>query len=297
MTPEPDQRVPLQEALQPADDSRLTRSGLLPGAQGAGSARGVPDGSTLDGRDRRKGTQDRKNGTQDRKNGTQDRKNGTQDRKNGTQDRKNGTQEPKHARMAQTGEENSDGELLAAFREGDEQGFVSLYRRRHLEIYRYILRFVHGDEDEASDLFQDTFIKIHEHAATLRNGENVRSWMYAIARNNCLNHIKRNRRQVPLDAQHEQIADGEAPDELLHRGAMHGELDLAIQELPDNQREAILLREFEGLSYAEIAEATNTNIGIIRQRLWRAKQTLRMMLSPFFADDTCAKKTQVEDHE
>ncbi|MBR9974997.1 MAG: sigma-70 family RNA polymerase sigma factor [Bacteroidetes bacterium] len=250
----------MHKALLPADDTCLTRTGLTPALRDAVTQREdtLPDNT---------GKSSNANGTQSRA---------------GTTARE---------------DNRSDGELLAAFRNGDERGFVALYQRRHLEIFRYILRFVHGDEDMASDLFQETFIKIHEHAATLRNGDNVRSWMYAIARNNCLNHIKRHRRQVPLSEQHEQIENGEAPDELLHRDTLRGELDRAIHELPESQREAILLREFEGLSYAEIAEATHTNIGIIRQRLWRAKQALRVMLSPYFADGSSAGFTQVEDHE
>ena len=191
-----------------------------------------------------------------------------------------------------------DSGLLLAFQKGDEQAFSILYKRRHLEIYRYILRFVRGDEAMASDLFQETFIKIHGHAHTLRSEDNVRSWMYTIAKNNCLNHIKRQRRQVPLSDQHDLIEDTDAlpPDVLMHNGALHARLDEAIQDLPENQREAIILREFEGLTYAEIAEATQTNIGVIRQRLWRAKQSLRTMLSPFF-EDSIPEIKEVEEHE
>lgn len=267
-------RVPLHNAFLPADDSCLSDTGLGPALRDAVTVRVTSVAGRVDGASERDVAPAEREVTGRNANGH--RKRNTTD--TGTDSR-------------------SDGELLAAFRDGDERGFVALYQRRHLEIYRYILRFVHGDEDLASDLFQETFIKIHEHAATLRSGDNVRSWMYAIARNNCLNHLKRQRRQVPLAEQHEQIEDGEAPDELLHRGTLRGELDRAIRELPDNQREAILLREFEGLSYAEIAEATQTNIGIIRQRLWRAKQALRVMLSPYFTDSGSVEHTQVEDHE
>ncbi|MBR9978236.1 MAG: RNA polymerase sigma factor [Bacteroidetes bacterium] len=178
----------------------------------------------------------------------------------------------------------SDGELLASFLNGNERAFAELYSRRHLEIYRFILNYVHGDEDLASDMFQETFIKVHNHAHTLLERDNVRSWMYTIARNNCLNCLKRLKRQVRLGAQHEngQDEDQLAPDEALDRSAMHQALDRAIQALPANQREAVILREFEGMSYAEIAEATHTNIGVIRQRLWRAKQTLRTVLAERF---------------
>ena len=180
----------------------------------------------------------------------------------------------------------TDGELLGSFLGGNERAFAELYKRRHLEIYRFILNFVHGDEDLASDMFQETFIKVHDHAHTLRDRGNVRSWMYTIARNNCINYLKRRKRQVPLDEQHENRRDEDqlTPDQALERSSMHQALDTAIGNLPENQREAVILREFEGMSYAEIAKATHTNIGVIRQRLWRAKQTLRTMLADRFED-------------
>ncbi|PLX33021.1 MAG: hypothetical protein C0600_01190 [Ignavibacteria bacterium] len=180
----------------------------------------------------------------------------------------------------------TDGELLSAFQRGNERAYAELYRRRHLEIYRFILHFLHGDEDMAADMFQETFIKVYNNAHTLRDSNTVRSWMYTIARNSCLNVLKRHGRQVRLNEQHEMIVDESlmAPDEALEKSTMHEALDRAIKALPENQREAVILREFEGLSYTEIAEATHTNVGIIRQRLWRAKQSLRTALAARFSD-------------
>ncbi len=191
----------------------------------------------------------------------------------------------------------SDGELLSAFQQGNDRAFAALYQRRHLEIYRYILRYMQGDEAAASDIFQDTFIKIHEHAHTIRDGNNVRSWIYSIARNNSLNALKRMRRQVRLTENHDDLEDADTlpPDAKMQRDVLYQKLDEAIGLLPENQREAVLLREFEGLSYAEIATATETNVGIIRQRLWRAKQSLRSMLAPFFEDGNDPGKEE-EDH-
>lgn len=181
----------------------------------------------------------------------------------------------------------SDGSLLTAFQQGDVRAFVALYQRRHLEIYRYILQFMHGDEEMAFDIFQDTFIKIHGNAQSLRDEHNVRAWMYAIARNNCLNETKRGHRHVALSEQHEALDAGDQllPDALLHHDELSHRLDEAIRLLPANQREAVILREYEGFSYAEIADATRTSVGVIRQRLFRAKQSLRAMLAPFFEDD------------
>ena len=181
----------------------------------------------------------------------------------------------------------SDGELLTLYQNGNAHAFAELYKRRHLEIYRYILHFLRGDADVAADVFQETFIKLHDHAHSLRDIHNVRAWMYTVARNNCLNIIKRNGKLVRMTEQHENREDEStvAPDEALEKSALREALDDAIESLPDNQREAVILREFEGLSYSEIAKATNTNIGIIRQRLWRAKQSLRTALAARFLEN------------
>ncbi|MCB2203850.1 sigma-70 family RNA polymerase sigma factor [bacterium] len=174
----------------------------------------------------------------------------------------------------------SDGELLTAFGDGDDQAFAELYRRRRLELYRFILSIVRGDEELASDMFQDTFVKIHQKAHTLRDHTNVRAWMYTIARNSCLNALKLQNRHsrfeseedIPISSPHP------LPDAQLEKKDMHALLEDAITRLPEQQREAILLREYDGFSYAEIAEITGNNIDVIRQRLWRAKQSLRTML-------------------
>lgn len=187
-------------------------------------------------------------------------------------------------RRVQKVEGSTDSDLLKAFREGDEAAFVQLYKQRHLEIYRYILHFVRGDEALAADIFQDTFIKVHNHLASLCEDGNVRAWMYAVARNTCINNLKRENREVRLGEHHSEIreSDSSRPDMVMHRNHLYQELDSAIAGLPENQREAILLREFEGLTYSEIAKATRTNVGVVRQRLWRAKQSLRNSLAGFF---------------
>lgn len=179
----------------------------------------------------------------------------------------------------------TDGELLSLFQHGDEQAFAELYRRRSQDLYRYILRFVKGDAAMAADVFQDTFVIVYEQAHAVRNMDAARAWMYTIARNNCLAALKRSGKQTPLTEEHLNIIDTEnpLPDVTTHRHALMAQLELAVQHLPLNQREAVILHDFEGLQYAEIAEVTGTNIGIVRQRLWRAKQALRIALAPFMS--------------
>jgi RNA polymerase sigma-70 factor (ECF subfamily) len=179
----------------------------------------------------------------------------------------------------------TDGELLKRFQQGDEQAFAELYQRRGQDLYRFILRFVRGDTAVAADVFQDTFVTIYEQAAMVRDSEAARAWIYTIARFNCLAALKRSKRQIPLSAEHENIMDTQTPlpDAETNQIILNAQLEQVVHMLPPNQREAVILHDFEGLSYAEVAEVTGTNIGIVRQRLWRAKQTLRIALAPFIS--------------
>ncbi len=182
----------------------------------------------------------------------------------------------------------NDGDLLAAFTEGNDKAFAEFYQRRRHEVYRYILSLTRGDTDLAHDMFQDTFIKIYEHAETLRDGSNIRGWICTIARNCCISHFRRSMRQVPFDDDRDDIIDSTlpSPDEALETFEMYTAVDEAIALLPDTQRDALLLREFKGHSYAEIARMTGTNINVVSQRLWRAKQTLRNLLFSRFGNQS-----------
>lgn len=179
-----------------------------------------------------------------------------------------------------------DDELLASFAGGDEEAFAELYRRLRIDIYRYVLSLTRGNADLAHDVYQETFLKVYEHAHALRNFDNVRGWIFTIARNCCLSHFRRDKRHVHFEMEEAALVDDSLlqPDEALEALDMHNALDQAIACLPDTQRNALILRVFENHSYAEIATKTHTNIGIVRQRLWRAKQSLRSMLAPRFDD-------------
>jgi RNA polymerase sigma-70 factor (ECF subfamily) len=191
----------------------------------------------------------------------------------------------------------TDGELLKRFQQGDEQAFAELYQRRGQNLYRFILRFVRGDTAVAADVFQDTFVTIYEQAAMVRDTDAARAWMYTIARFNCLAASKRSNRQIPLSVEHDNIIDTVTPlpDAAAHLIILNAQLQHVVHMLPPNQREAVILHDFEGLSYAEVAEVTGTNIGIVRQRLWRAKQTLRIALAPFISRKPVQGKNEDAD--
>jgi RNA polymerase sigma-70 factor (ECF subfamily) len=204
-----------------------------------------------------------------------------------------------------TGGQPSDGSLasasdhellLAATASGSEkepasprlrdEAFAELYRRHKSEIYSYCLRMMGRDEALASDLFQDVFIRAYERAAQFRSGTNVRGWLYTIARNLCLNAM-RSRQPVDSIELHPMLANVDrslAPeyDEAQH--FLRDRIERAVAELPTEYREAFVLREFDGFSYANIAEMTGTSLSVTKVRIWRAKERLRTLLQPYLAE-------------
>jgi RNA polymerase sigma-70 factor, ECF subfamily len=188
----------------------------------------------------------------------------------------------------------TDGELLRRFQHGDEHAFVELYRRRGQDLYRFILRFVRGDTSLAADIFQDTVVTVYEQAGTVRNPDAARAWIYTIARFNCLAKLKHASRQIPLSEEHNKIIDTQTPlpDAETHQLMLTAQLEHMVHMLPPNQREVVMLHDFEGLSYSEVAEVTGTNIGVVRQRLWRAKQSLRIALAPFISRKPLPEKNE-----
>lgn len=164
--------------------------------------------------------------------------------------------------------------VVTAFRDGDREAFRTLYDAFHVRVYRFCLRMV-ADEAIAKDAFQETFIRMFEHRSTLR-GDNVRSWLFSIARRVCLNMIRSKR------------SGHEAFDETFHGMgetdesdvALRQQIERALEQLPVALREALLLREFEGHSYQEIADIVGIDLSLAKVRVFRARLMMRKILAP-----------------
>ncbi|MEI8135195.1 MAG: sigma-70 family RNA polymerase sigma factor [bacterium] len=181
----------------------------------------------------------------------------------------------------------SDRELLTAFCSGEERAFAELYTRYKSEIYTFCLRMLGGDSAEAGDAFQETFIKVYEKRDTFRYGENVRGWLYMIARNVALNVYRSKRPEETIEFhQHLQSTERSlSPEFLGEQNSLREALEEAISKLPIEFREPFILREFDGLGYQEIADVTGTTISIVKVRIHRAKGRLRKMLAPVITDE------------
>lgn len=185
-----------------------------------------------------------------------------------------------------------DDDCLRVFMAGNAYAYGVLYERYKTDIHRYAMRFFQDDVDKASDAFQDVFIKFYEKASLFRFESSFKTWLYAIAHNVCFNMTRRDEKQTDLNAYSEILPceHTEHPDVQVHRLQVRELLTNAFDALPTDLREALTLREIDGLSYDGIAETTGTNVGIVRQRIWRAKQKLRSILSRHLGDDLDHRK-------
>jgi RNA polymerase sigma factor (sigma-70 family) len=165
----------------------------------------------------------------------------------------------------------SDERLVDLVRAGSEPAFETIVERYRRALMRYVSRLL--PPERAEDVVQQAFVKAYE--AMHRDGAelNLRPWLYRIAHNTALNALRdRSLRHGELD---ERIDGVERPDQALERTEGLRALLVAVQALPERQRDAILLRELEGRSYEEIALALGVTGGAVRQLLNRARNSLR----------------------
>ena len=169
---------------------------------------------------------------------------------------------------------------------GSDPAFAELYRRHKAEIFTFCRRMMSGDEDAASDIFQEVFIRAYEKAGQFRSGTNVTGWIFMIARNMCLNVL---RTKQPCDRidQHDGLVSTDrslAPEYDEEQHSLRQKLEDALSALPIDFREAFMLRELDGFSYSEIATMTGTTLAMTKVRIYRAKQRLRELLAPYLAE-------------
>ena len=157
----------------------------------------------------------------------------------------------------------SDSELIRAYRGGDEQAFEILLTRHQERVYTKI-NFIVRDSELANDLFQDTFIKV---VRLLKEGKYVEEgkflpWILRIAHNMSIDHFRRNKKMRMVRSRDEvdvfaTIDTGDAHiEDLLVEGQIHTDVRRLIDQLPEDQREVVRMRMYDGLSFKEIADTT-----------------------------------------
>ena len=168
-----------------------------------------------------------------------------------------------------------DLELIVLAQRGEQYAYGLLVRRYQDRVYRHLLNLT-GSREEALELAQETFIKAWQALPTWRPDAQFHTWVYRIASNAALDVLRRRKvvRFVPLDDDYDAPANQPGPEAQLQARQGLRRLDAALARLPLEQREIVLLREVEGLSYDELATTLEIDEGTVKSRLSRARVAL-----------------------
>ena len=185
--------------------------------------------------------------------------------------------------------EQLDEELVLRVQRGDKSAFDLLVIKYQHKIIQLVNRYV-KDPSEAQDVAQEAFIKAYRALGNFRGDSAFYTWLYRIAINTAKNYlVSRSRRssdyQVDIqDAEAlenaPQLQGMETPERLLLNQEIIDTIKTAIDKLPEEMRTAIMLREFEGMSYEEIAVAMDCPVGTVRSRIFRAREAIDNKLNP-----------------
>lgn len=177
-------------------------------------------------------------------------------------------------------------ELLLAAQEGDLDAYEELQGLLEPDIRRYVQRKIY-DSYTVDDVLQEVFLAFYQNLYRIDPVENLRPYIFRIARNKCYDDLRKLEKNddVSLDDEPVQmrVSFSEShhqpkPDDLTHWMLLHLEVQAAMEQLPDNQREALVLYSEEQMSYAEIAEIMDCSIGTVKSRLYYAKKNLRGLM-------------------
>lgn len=187
-----------------------------------------------------------------------------------------------------------DKELVLRVQNGDKSAFDLLVIKYQHRIIQLVNRYI-KDPSEAQDVAQEAFIKAYRALGNFRGDSAFYTWLYRIAINTAKNYlVSRNRRYTDyhVDVQDAeqvenvpQLKGMDTPEYLLLNDEIIDVINLAIEKLPEEMRVAIMLREFEGLSYEEIAESMDCPVGTVRSRIFRAREAIDEKLTPLLGQN------------
>ncbi len=161
-----------------------------------------------------------------------------------------------------------DRALVDAARAGDLDAFGILVRRHQATVYRVAVRMLGSDAD-AQDAAQDAFVQAWRGLERFRGASSVSTWLYRIVTNRCLNVIAAQRPSESIDA--ELSSSAARPPEQVEMRQQFAAVVSAVSALPGDQRVALVLRDFEGLSYEQIAQVLEVSVAAVKGRIHRAR--------------------------
>lgn len=191
------------------------------------------------------------------------------------------------------GESELDQALVERVQKGDKRAFDLLVRKYQHKVISVVTRYV-SDWSEAQDVAQEAFIRAYRALGAFRGDSAFYTWIYKIAINTAKNHLVSRGRRPPIgDIAIEdavlldgasQLRERATPERELLRQEIEQTVFGTVEDLPEELRTAITLREVDGLSYEEIAEAMNCPIGTVRSRIFRAREAIDEKLRPLLSE-------------
>ncbi len=195
--------------------------------------------------------------------------------------------------------EAKDAELVARCQKGDVAAFEELVRRYQSRAFGIAMGMLHDTED-ARDVVQDAFLKAYRHIGSFRGGSSFYTWLYRIVVNLSIDRLRRRSRSPRVeydDRLKRPEVDGKKGAELepyhqdadparnLARKELARAIERCLERLSPKHRAVIVLREFEGMAYKEMAETLGISIGTVMSRLFHARRKLQAMLSEYLEDE------------
>ncbi len=185
-----------------------------------------------------------------------------------------------------------DSGVVSAFLGGEERAFAELVDRYQTRLLNFIYRTI-GDREKAEDLVQEVFVRVYRHLHRFDRSKKFSTWAYTIASNLAKNEL-RNRSRNPLvlfqtvqknwqdDDRPLQFEDSTSrPDDMYRKRFLREIVEESVAKLPEHHRNVFILRELEGKSYEEIAEITDCNLGTVKSRLNRARNSFAEIVAPY----------------
>ena len=196
--------------------------------------------------------------------------------------------------MTETKTEPTDQQLVIRVQKGDKRAFDLLVLKYQYKVQAIVGRFVR-DRDEVDDVTQEAFIKAYRALPRFRGDSQFYTWLYRIAVNTAKNYLVSRSRRPPssdvdlADAEYysgsERLKDVGTPENQLFRDELEAVIKNAMEDLPEDLRTAVTLREYEGLSYEDIASVMDCPVGTVRSRIFRARESIDMRVLDLMSEN------------
>lgn len=178
--------------------------------------------------------------------------------------------------------------IITRVLDGDTNAFEALVIENQRQVYTLALKML-GNEEDAYDLSQDAFIKAFKNLSKFRGDSKFSVWLYRLTSNLCLDFLRSRKRRPTVSTSFANDEDEEreleipderfSPEGVLEKNELRRSVNAALESLPEDYRQIIILREINGLSYDEIAEVLSLELGTVKSRIFRARKKLCSIIS------------------